>query len=116
MVFILALFFIASRFYVNTVFSLVQPGFAQWTFNQRISFINDPQNLLVFLLWQAPGTVLLFAWLVLFAYVTYNIQRPKTLQHVLAVAVAFVFVILVQTAFYYFFFYVTGLTPGAFSP
>ena len=111
MVFILFLFFVASRFYVNTVFSLVIPGFAGWPFLARINFINDPGNLIVFLLWTAPGTVLLFTWLVLFSYVTYNIQRPKTLQHVLAVAVSFVFLILVQTAFYWLFFEITGLAP-----
>jgi hypothetical protein len=114
MIFILLLFFVASKFYVDLIFSLISPGFAQLPFDQRIFLLNSPNSPLavfVFLLWQAPGTVLLFAWIVLFAYVTYNIQRPKPLQHVLAIALSFVFVILIQSVFYFLFFGQTLLTP-----
>lgn len=114
MVFMLGLFFVSSQLYVNLVFSLVDPGFTQRLFSERLYLSTDPNSPLgvfQFILWQAPGTVLLFAWLVLFAYVTYNIQRPRPLQHVLAIAVSFVFVILLQTAFYWLFFNVTFLSP-----
>ncbi|MHA2405352.1 MAG: hypothetical protein ACXACH_01210 [Candidatus Hermodarchaeia archaeon] len=114
MIFILLLFFVASKFYVDTIFSLIVPGFAYLNFNERIFLLNSPNSPIaafVFLLWQAPGTVLLFAWVVLFAYVTYNIQRPKPLQHVLAIALSFVFVILIQSVFYFLFFGQTLLTP-----
>lgn len=114
MIFILLLFLVASKFYVDFIFSLIAPGFAQLPFDQRIFLLNSPNSPLavfVFLLWQAPGTVLLFAWVVLFAYVTYNIQRPKPLQHVLAIALSFVFVILIQSVVYFLFFGQTVLTP-----
>ncbi len=114
MIFILLLFFVASKFYVNTIFSIIDPGFAFRSFDERVWLLNSPNSPLaafVFLLWQAPGTVLLFAWVVLFAYVTYNIQRPKPLQHVLAIALSFVFVILIQSVFYFLFFGQTLLTP-----
>jgi hypothetical protein len=112
MIFLLALFFVASKFYVDLVYSLLIPGFPQLPFDTRISIINDPNfQFLNYLLWTGPGTVLLFAWLVLFAYVTYNLQRPKPLQHVLAIAVAFVFVVLIQTAFYFLIFGIPVLTP-----
>jgi len=117
MIFMLALFFVASKFYVDFVYSLIFPGFSSLPFDARINITNDPNlQVINYLLWTGPGTILLFTWLILFAYVTYNLQRPKPLQHVLAIAVAFVFVILVQTAFYYFIFGVPVLTPIPLTP
>jgi hypothetical protein len=120
MIFQLLLFFIASKFYVNLIFGLIIPGFANLPFggiNGRLWLLNSPESELgglVFILWQAPGTVLLFAWLVLFAYVTYNIQRPKPLQHVVAIAVSFVFVNLLQSLVYFYFFGMFVLHPWPF--
>jgi hypothetical protein len=114
MIFILLLFFVGSKFYVDLVFSIVVPGFSSLPFDQRIFLLNSPNSpiaVFVFLLWQVPGTILIFAWIVLFAYVTYNIQRPTPLQHVLAIAVSFVFVYLIQSVFYLLFFGQAVLTP-----
>lgn len=104
LIFLLGLYFVASQFYVNTIFGFIHPGFGSLSVEDRITLLNTSLAPFSFILWQVPSTVLLFGWLVLFAYVTYNIQRPKPLQHVLAIAVSFVFLALLQSAVYWVFF------------
>ncbi len=111
LIFLLGLYFVASRIYVNSILGIFLPGFGELSVADRIIQINTSLAPFAFILWQVPSTIFLFGWLVIYAYVTYNIQRPKPLQHVLAIAVSFVFLCLLQAGFYWIFFQVFIPTP-----
>jgi len=103
MIFQLGLFAVASREWLTLFLDPLTGGaFRQMELASKLALLNsDVFRFLSFLIWQLPATLLLFAWLVIFAYVTYNIQRPKPLNHVVAVAVSFIFLNLLQSAVYF---------------
>ncbi len=103
MIFQLGLFLVASRGWLTLFLNPITAGaFSTLTAAQKIDTLNSV-GLIAAAIWQLPATVLLFAWLVLYAYITFNIQRPKPLNHVLAVGISFVFLNLVQSVIYWFF-------------
>jgi hypothetical protein len=103
MIFQLGLYLVASRGWLTLFFNpLTEWSFATANWEAKIQWLNAG-GLISAAVWQLPATILLFAWLVLYAYITFNIQRPKPLNHVLAVGLSFVFLNLVQSLIYFVF-------------
>ncbi len=110
MVFQLGLFLVVSRGWLTLFLNPLTAAdpvtfpviFSLQTAAQKIVTLNA-FGLVAAAIWQLPATVLLFTWLVLYAYITFNIQRPKTLNHVVAVGLSFVFLNLVQSVVYFYF-------------
>ncbi|MFX1475008.1 MAG: hypothetical protein ACFFCO_06015 [Promethearchaeota archaeon] len=120
MIFQLGLFIVASRtwliLFLNPLTINHELGiFSLQTAQQKVDTINS-FGLVATAIWQLPATVLLFAWLVLYAYITFNIQRPKALNHVVAVGLSFVFLNLVQSLVYLVFLQTFPLQAVVYGP
>lgn len=107
MIFQLGLFLVASRGWLSLFLNPLTINhewgiFSLQILDQKLKTLNS-FGLVATAIWQLPATVLLFAWLVLYAYITFNIQRPKALNHVVAVGLSFVFLNLVQSVVYLIF-------------
>jgi hypothetical protein len=120
MIFQLGLFIVASRAWLTLFLNPLTIDHALGIFALQSAFdkvdtINS-LGLIPTVIWQLPATVLLFAWLVLYAYITFNIQRPKALNHVVAVGLSFVFLNLIQSLVYLVFFQVFPLQSVVYGP
>ncbi|MHA1917976.1 MAG: hypothetical protein ACTSUV_06685 [Candidatus Ranarchaeia archaeon] len=103
--FILILTVIGSRVYVMTIFpptgadpfAPIAGGYAFFRDNV-IYNPTQPYPTIFTLGWYAPINLIFFPWIFLYAYVTYNIQRPSTGRHIFSTLLSLIIIWTLQAA------------------